>query len=423
MAKKEEEIIWKKARGDMFETFAVELKEFTQAGRLPSSCDQDMEYCLELQKERQKDKNVIMKYEFVPRGHFAKTGGIGKGWEDERYKTRMEYRTCRWEKMFYKDKKKVHSSKQNSTFYQIITDKRDSHAVEEDSYTCPNCGAISKVRELIDGCSYCGTFFKMEDLFPKVTNFFFIEDISGTDKEVNGDIAKTVVPCMLISMICLTYVYSNQNDNGLLMNLIPGVIAGAILGGVLGYFLWAILKIGYIFAQAGKSASMVVNVSGSAKSFEAKMKKYSPEFSYEYFTSKVISMLKMIIFSKDPQELPIYEGDATKDMFSDILDSSYTGALALKKFQIQDDYCYVTVDAYMEDIYDGSKIRKKRDIFRVVLRKNITTPIQLNYSIKKINCKSCGASFDATKQKNCPSCDSLYEIADEDWVIVQITKR
>lgn len=423
MAKKDEDIIWKKARGDMFETFAVELKEFTQAGRLPSSCDQDMEYCLELQKERQKDKNVIMKYEFVPRGHFAKTGGIGKGWEDERYKTRMEYRTCRWEKMFYKDKKKVHSSKQNSTFYQIITDKRDSHAVEEDSYTCPNCGAISKVRELIDGCSYCGTFFKMEDLFPKVTNFFFIEDISGTDKEVNGDIAKTVVPCMLISMICLTYVYSNQNDNGLLMNLIPGVIAGAILGGVLGYFLWAILKIGYIFAQAGKSASMVVNVSGSAKSFEAKMKKYSPEFSYEYFTSKVISMLKMIIFAKEPQELPIYVGDTTGEMFSDILDSSYAGALALKKFEIQGDYCYVTVDAYMEDIYDGDRVRRKKDVFRIVLRKNITTPIQLNFSIKKIHCKSCGVSFDATKQITCPSCSRKYEIDDEDWVIMQITKK
>lgn len=423
MAKKDEDIIWKKARGDMFETFAVELKEFTQAGRLPSSCDQDMEYCLELQKERQKDKNVIMKYEFVPRGHFAKTGGIGKGWEDERYKTRMEYRTCRWEKMFYKDKKKVHSSKQNSIFYQIITDKRDSHAVEEDSYTCPNCGAISKVRELIDGCSYCGTFFKMEDLFPKVTNFFFIEDISGTDKEVNGDIAKTVVPCMLISMICLTYVYSNQNDNGLLMNLIPGVIAGAILGGVLGYFLWAILKIGYIFAQAGKSASMVVNVSGSAKSFEAKMKKYSPEFSYEYFTSKVISMLKMIIFAKEPQELPIYVGDTTGEMFSDILDSSYAGALALKKFEIQGDYCYVTVDAYMEDIYDGDRVRRKKDVFRIVLRKNITTPIQLNFSIKKIHCKSCGVSFDATKQITCPSCSRKYEIDDEDWVIMQITKK
>lgn len=166
-----------------------------------------------------------------------------------------------------------------------------------------------------------------------------------------------------------------------------------------------------------------MNVSGSAKSFEAKMKKYSPEFSYEYFTSKVISMLKMIIFAKEPQELPIYVGDTTGEMFSDILDSSYAGALALKKFEIQGDYCYVTVDAYMEDIYDGDRVRRKKDVFRIVLRKNITTPIQLNFSIKKIHCKSCGVSFDATKQITCPSCSRKYEIDDEDWVIMQITKK
>ena len=49
MSKTNEEIIWKKRPGDKFETFAVELKEFTKTGRLPESCDQDMKYCLELQ--------------------------------------------------------------------------------------------------------------------------------------------------------------------------------------------------------------------------------------------------------------------------------------------------------------------------------------------------------------------------------------
>lgn len=54
----------------------MELEEFTKTGNLPESCDQDMRYCLELQKERQRDRDIIMKYEFVPRGHFAEGGGI-----------------------------------------------------------------------------------------------------------------------------------------------------------------------------------------------------------------------------------------------------------------------------------------------------------------------------------------------------------
>ncbi len=424
MAKANEVIIWKKSKGDMFETFAVEFKEFTQTGRLPNSCDQDMKYCLELQRERQKEKGLIMKYEFVPRGHFAESGGIGRGFEDERYKTRMEYRTCRWERTLYKGKKKIFQSKENTLFYQMITDTQDSQLAKEDNYVCPNCGAISKVRELINGCSYCGTFFEMEDLFPKTTNFFMIKDHGYTEKEIKGSIFKTMLPCILVCIVIFTFSYNTQNEWGLLLNLIPGVLAGVFGGGIIGYILWAILKISSLFSEAGKSISMAVSATGSGKRFEMQMKKFSPEFSYEYFTGKVISMLKMIIYAKEPEELPIFDGKDTKrELFSDIVDSYYRGALALKSFQVQGDYCYVTVDAFMDDLYDGNTIRKKRDVFRLVLRKNITTPIQLNFSITKINCKSCGASFDATKQRTCPVCNSKYEINDDDWVITQITKR
>lgn len=423
MAKQEDKVIWEKVRGNIFETFAVELQEFTRSEQLPDACDQDMKYCLELQKQRQKEKNISMKYEFVPRGIFAEGGGLGRGFEDTHYQTRMEYRTCRWERKLYRGNKKIYSSKEKSLFYQMITDTKDSHLVEEDNYTCPNCGAISLIKELINGCTYCGTFFKMEDLYPKTTNFFMIKDQGYTEKEIKKDILKTVIPCILICFVIFSYIYNTQNDKGILLNMISGAFAGVFGGGIFGYILWAIGKLGSLFKQAGQSMPMVVSATGSAKKFENQMKRYSSEFSYEYFTSKVISMLKMIIYAKEPMDLPIYAGKSTGNMFSDIVDSHYTGALAFKSFKVQGNYCYVTVDAYMVDLYDTNKIRQKRDVFRLVLQKNITTPLQMNFSIKKINCKSCGASFDATKQRTCPSCDSKYEIADDDWVILSVEKR
>ena len=73
-------------------------------------------------------------------------------------------------------------------------------------------------------------------------------------------------------------------------------------------------------------------------------------------------------------------------------------------------------------MYNSTKNHKLTPISKV-LRKNITVPIQMNFSITKINCKSCGASFDATKQRTCPNCDSKYEMVDDDWVIMQITKK
>ena len=77
----------------------------------------------------------------------------------------------------------------------------------------------------------------------------------------------------------------------------------------------------------------------------------------------------------------------------------------------------------MENLYYENIVRKKNDKYQIVLRKNITTPIQMNLSIKKISCTSCGVSFDVTKQRSCPSCNAKYEIADEDWVIMKVQKR
>lgn len=169
---------------------------------------------------------------------------------------------------------------------------------------------------------------------------------------------------------------------------------------------------------------MLVNTAGSAKRFVSQMKKYTPEFSYEYFSDKVVSMLKMIIFSEDAQELPSYAGESVGKLFSDIVESSYAGAVAFKQFRIQKDYCHVTADVYMEDIYDnGKRIYSKIDTFRVYLCKNIRTPVDLRFSIQKIQCKGCGGSFDATKQRTCPSCGKRYEMEDDDWVILKIRKH
>lgn len=79
------------------------------------------------------------------------------------------------------------------------------------------------------------------------------------------------------------------------------------------------------------------------------------------------------------------------------------------------------VNVYMDDIYEESgRIRTRRDVFRMSLQKDISTPINMHMSIRKIACKTCGNSFDATKQKKCPSCASAYDLSREDWVVTAI---
>lgn len=422
MSIKDNSISWDRSHHSIFENFALDLKEFTQTKKPPAYGDQDLNYCLELQQNRLLDKSLTMKYDIVPRGLFA-NGGAGRSWSDEHYVSMMEYRTCQLSRTFYRNQKKLYRLKKDSIFYQIITNVHNKDVVGDDLYTCPNCSAISKIASLQNGCPYCGTFFNMTDLFPKVTNFFFVEDSGGTGKELKYSIGKMIALCALPSMIGYTIYFHNHAVAGewIIFSIISGILAGLMFGAITGYLLWAVFKLVSLFINAGKSMPMLINSAGSGKRFVSQMKQYSPEFSYEYFSDKVVSVLKMIIYSDNAQELPNYVGEPLGNMFSDIVESSYTGAVALKQFQIQDDYCYIVVDVYMEDIYDnGRRIYKKNDRIRVNLCKNIKKKINYHFSITKIQCKGCGGSFDATRQRTCPSCGKRYEIGDDDWVVTKV---
>lgn len=417
---------WSRSHHSIFESFALDLEEFTRTGQPPAYGGQDVNYCLELQQERLRDRGLHMEYEVVPRGLFAEGGGPGKSWSDEHYMSRMEYRTCRLSRTFFREGKKVHEKKQDSIFYQIVTNVHNQEEAAKDLYVCPGCGAVSEIGALQKGCPYCGAFFKMRDLFPKVTNFFFIRDSGGTGAELKQELSRTVIPCMVVAAIgYMLYFFNSDVGRGrLLYSVISGCFGGILLGGILGYLLWAMRKLGSLFKEAGKSMPMVLNAAGSGRRFVSLMRQYSPEFSYEYFSDRVVSILKMILYSADAGALPNYVGEPLGDLFSDIVESSYTGAVALKQFQVRGEDCYVTVDVYMEDIYDrGGRIFHKNDTFRVQLRKNIRRPVDLGFSIRKIHCKSCGDSFDAIRQKNCPSCGRKYEIGDDDWAVLKIQKR
>lgn len=369
---------------------------------------------------------ISMKYDIVPRGLFAEGGGLGKSWSDDHYISRMEYRTCRLSRSFYRNQKKVYEKKKNFLFYQIITNVFNADVAAGDLYTCPNCGAINKIASLQKGCPYCDTFFEMKDLFPKVTNFYFIEDSGGTERELKHSMRKVMLPCSLLSMIGYTiyFLSTGADGGGVIGAVIRGILSGILFGIISGYLLWVIMQLFTLFKNAGKAMPAVWNAAGSEKRFVSQMKRYSPEFSYEYFSDKVVSILKMIIYSKDAKELPNYVGEPVGNMFSDIVDASYTGAVALKQFQVRNDYCYVTADVYMEDIYDnGSRIYDKNDTIRMYLCKNICKPMNLRFSIQRIQCKGCGGSFDAARQRTCPSCGKRYEIEDDDWIVMKIQKR
>ncbi len=420
----EKKLVWKKSKNSLFETFAVELMESTKSKTVPSSGDQDLQYATELWQERLERKGLDLDYDFMNRGAFTKDDPRmhWKG-SDDRYINSMNVRSCELTRTVQRGGRRIYKKAERKLFYQFSTDVKEGAAVGEHLYTCPNCSAVATIAALQQGCEYCGTCFEMDDLFPKVTNYFFVPDTSGTEEENKRDMLGRMFPCGVVIFLITLMTGLSSGDNIFLV-LFAAILGGVFGGAILGWVLMLVSVLSSAGSQAKDTIGMGFNVFGSSGKFKKKMQQYSPEFSYEYFTAKVISLVKMLIFTKNVEELPVYVGEAKGELFPDIIDATYHGGVALKEFTMDGDYAKLIVEAYMEDLHDvDGRIKRKIDKFRIHLHKNVTIPIDYQFSIKKIQCKNCNASFDATKIKSCPSCGTLYEIGDDDWVVTHIEKK
>lgn len=416
---------WSHSADSRFERFAANLEKYTMTGRTPPGGDQDIQYALKLQKDRLKNKGLSMRYCFTPRGHFAESDSALKSWSDAHYTSQMKFRTCAMERTVFRNGKKEYCRSKNTTFYQTITDVNTPQLAENDTYNCPSCGAISTFAKLRNGCPYCGTCFRMSDIFPVVSNYYFLEDISFTEKESKAYLAKYMVATGILFFFALLFksLFFDGIPDGSLILFFFNLLLSSVLGGItLGWFLSVLSLLGKIIWESGK-AMPILPLLGSGRRFVNLMKRHSPEFSYEYFSNKVISLFKMIIFTDNPTELAVYEGAPLNSMFDDVIDVFYTGAMGLKNFRVEGDYCFVTATVFLDNLYDnGEKIYQKRNKYRIQLKRNLSRPIDMHFSIRRLQCKNCGASFDATKEKHCPSCDSAYDLEYEDWIVTGIKK-
>ena len=182
-----------------------------------------------------------------------------------------------------------------------------------------------------------------------------------------------------------------------------------------GYFLFMKFIVGLI-SSAGK-----MGTAGSRRKFETRMKKFSPEFSYEYFTSKALSLIKTAVFSRNEQELSLYSGNALDPKMKDIIDLNYGGALGFINFKDEGNYVTVVTKAYFDVLYASeNKVYFKKQAFSATFKRRTDIPVNYNFSITKIACPCCGASFDAMKIRNCPSCGNSYDITTDDWALVEL---
>lgn len=404
--------------------FRASLGAAINNGQSIPFADRDISYVLKLQHDRVKSKRIELDYNIYSRDQNRKGFVSGSNWRDAHYISTVCFNPCGMKRVVKRDGKIQYSDDRKSVVYETITDVVNGVRPDNDPCSCPNCGSVSTVAGLQNGCSYCGTRFRMDELFPKISSYYFLDDSGLTKKEFAKGFfisyAITVVATYILCCIIKADVFLPWN----LVHHIPellGVLIGIPLGSIptayimYGYFLLLRLIIRAI-SSAGKMGTI-----GSRRRFEVRMKAFSPEFSFEYFTGKALSLIKTAIFSQDERELMFYEGGPLDPKMKDIIDLNYGGALGVLSFVDEGNCVKVVTKAYFDVLYaNEDKVYYKSQVFSATFRRRTDIPVNFNFSMSRIACPSCGASFDATRIKNCPYCGNKYNMITDDWALVEL---
>ena len=414
---------WSNESSDIFERFAAGIDDAVSKGESLDCADRDLNYGIKLQHERLEHYGITMKMDLTPRGLWTEGFKLGRFQGDDHFEFYKESRTCKKDESYYKNGRRLYRNVDNYKLSQTVTDFATEEKPADRQYKCPSCGAVSTVAQLVAGCPYCGTKFKMSEFYPKITNYYFNLDIgykSGrTAKICKWSIpitfAAIITPFLLFSCSAALAEHRTASPWGIFM---IGLILALIFGPTFGYCIaYWIDKMKYETNDA-RSNKMSTIYKGSRTAFKDYMEKLSQEYSYEYFADKTVALIKMLIYSDKPEELTFYNGPALDPSLQNILNVTSLGEVGITRMEVIGDYVVVNANVHLDDTYiNGEQIRVVNDMFRVVMKKNITKPVNLGFNITSLHCPSCAGSYDATRTKICPHCGSANRIEDVDWAV------
>lgn len=405
--------------------FIVELNSSDIGnGKYPQAASIDLKYTAELQRKRLNEKNANIIYDYDTEKNPLHNVAY-KLDKDTRYITRMPFYIMDSQTEYSLNGKVKKKDKQLKTMYANVIWLKNQKT--DESYCCPNCGAVSSVKKLLGGCPYCKSKFIMSDLFPKITNYY--------DRRAKETINSSVLPFSLLGILIVLVIYgffsydtiteAFASDN-MTQKIIQGVLllGCAVIGALLGYILRIAANILFVLLKTIVFLPSLFRLIKTKRKLPEFMRQFEENFTLDHFMGKLIYMIRTMVYSDDYDNCAIYCGEPIENRCKNIIDMSYYGFVNMNNCYIENDYAYVDIDVRMYTIYcNKHSISKKSDIFNLLLCKSIHAESDYGFSIHKIECKNCGASFDATREKHCPFCESGYNLPDYDWVLKKFRKK
>ncbi len=407
--------------------FTASLGNAIGKGQTIPYVDNDVTYLLNLQNERIKEKNVEFDYEVYKRTEDSPVGNTFfdvEDWKDDRYTSTVGFAVFGVKRKVRRNDTVLYKDKLRHVFYGTVTDTVSGEHPDNEIHICPNCGADSTIAQLNDGCPYCGTQYKMDDLFPKITGYYFFDQLRITKKQLLLGWPACSLFCAIAGLIIGPYL-KNVPVFGEMTRLYlrsegADIISSVTAAVVWGFFLFMFLHLLFKIAKAIVDLDRM-GTSEARKRFELRMKKITPEFSFEFFKNKAISLIKTAVYSKDESELLCYKGGKLPADFKDIIDLNYAGTFGLKGFTEEDGMVTVETRSYFDVLsVNGDKVSYTHPVISATFRRRTDIPVNLNFTMTRIQCPTCGKSFNPVKNKFCPGCGNEYELITDDWVLVDL---
>lgn len=409
---------WDKGRG-FFDRFALEMNQMDKTGAYPSSCDSDMQYHLKLQRKRLEAMNLRMHSQIFPskdEGASTISSTVRSPWYSSDINREQIIRKLSFEDTSGRN---IYHRNVGYTMSQMVIHSPDDNRCQELRVACPNCGAVAKVGQLEQGCEFCNTRFSIRDLFPYVTNTYFVRSNTSTKNSVVFTVSLLL---SIVAVFVATLLYGKTHwGYSFAKSLFYAYLVGAMGGGFFGLIFADIVLVISASNRDGMRHIPMFKYIGAKSRIGNVVKQYDPSFLYEKFEGQVVSLIKMAVFTEDPDNLASYQPTVRNPQFDRIVDMIYGGVMILREAHMSGNMLFMTIRTWWCNYaYENGKIKKRGDLIDVTIMRNVANMQAPGFSISAVGCPQCGGSFDAVRQRNCPFCGTAYHMENENWVIADM---
>ena len=325
----------------------------------------------EFQKKRLKKYNINIKTKFIVDRNILERNTDDTKNDDIKKGVILE-------KKYYINNVLKHTEKEFDTRMEYTYLSKEE---EETENTCPNCGNTSKLKNFLDGCPYCGTYYNVDYTDKELGNKYHYDRVlkNGIYRVVTAIV--DLIISLLIALLFIKTTSRTFNSYDVAKVFIYGTVLALIL-----YYVFYTID-AYI-------------ILGPIKRYKDEQNRKQIEFWNK------TSIDKKSFFNNLNYEIKKYYFNQDKIIDYDILD--------YLSFEYKND-CVEVVGEVRIITYENNKIKSNYKKEKFIMKKNTKGKLDLKEGRNIIMCPGCGASIDANTGK-CNYCGREINYL-QDWIL------